>query len=459
MKRFHGGTQPVPLRYVLLAAAIGLIFLPGQALTVQSIAEPDAHDSATRSLAAYPTVKLEPGTLTIEGRCLDENGGGIQDATVALLYYNYARNIKGYVRREKTDEQGVFSFSGLATPRPAEDGHVSYWVVAWRPGRASKMTSIYPHHPRVIDLVMPRPERLIGRVIDLAGNPVAGAVVRFDFPLMPDAIEGVLSSRTQPDGWFAVTDLSPWKQEDHVRERPGGIREVPSPSFRVQHPDFATASVRYQEIPNQDEIDIVLQPAAAISGVVTYHDGRPAPGVPVRLQGVPDRDQDRENDPTSWAEAVTDEEGRYRLTSLRAGQYNVWPTASGLTAVALDSFEVNAGQSREAPKLLLTGGGFLSGRLIDADTGDNVDLADEEHVSVGIYGPSRPRSGAAIDGGRVEADGSFRFRLPPGRHYVYLSGTGPLTVDGEGRGAHEVEVRAGETTETTFRVRRAAGNR
>jgi len=439
------------IQYCLIIAAACLIFHLGQALAVEVGARADATVSPEHSLATYPTVELERGPLSIKGNCRDTNGNGIDNVKVALFYSHHLTKRKGLVRTANTDEQGNFIFSGLELPSNSDSGYVLYWIVAWHPGRASKMTNFQPDHPRRLELVMPKAERFAGRVTDVSGNPVEGAVIRFDH-IHLDPIEGVLSSRTDSKGRFAVTDLSPIDQKDHIRDLGNGTRRVPCFRFHVQHPQFATGSIRYERIPG--ETDVILQPGATISGVVTYGDtGLPATGVPIHLQAVPDRDQNLDNDPTDWAESVTDENGHYRLTSLHAGKYNVWPSTPEYTAIALDSFEVKSGALRQAPGLKLIKGGVLAGKLADADTGEKVAIPNDAYVSVGVYGPSRPRSGAAIDGGRVKADGTFRFRLPPGNHYVYLSGTGPFAVVGKQSGARDIKVRTGKTTETVFQVR------
>lgn len=405
-----------------------------------------------QSLAACPKVNLRPGSVTVEGRCHDGKGNALAGVDVALFYSDYRTNTSGFVARTKSDEQGRFRFSDLEKPKREEERYVHYCVVAWSPDRPSAFGGfIYPPHSPPLDLEMSESATVKGRVTDAEGNPIEGVLVRFD-PGLPHPIEGLLSDRTDSNGTFAVTDLKPKSPEDYIQRLPDGHRIVPAFHFRVQHPRYETRRVRYDGVPN--EVDVVLRPGGVIVGRVVYGDsGRPAARMRVQLQGAQDHDQNEDNDPTDGAQSVTDEDGRYRLASLSAGKYNVWVTASDWTVVALDSIEVKAGQTREAPELKLIKGGFLAGRLTDATTGKPV-LVGDAFVSIGVYGPSRPRSGAAIYGGRVAPDGTFRFRLPPGRHYVYMSGTGPFSVQGAKRGARYVQIRSGETTETVFRVSR-----
>ena len=87
--------------------------------------------------------------------------------------------------------------------------------------------------------------------------------VRFDGP-WPRPVEGVRTARTDSNGEFAVTDLRPVQASDYIKNLGNGSREVPVFRFRVEHRDFAKASIRYERIP--DDVDVVLHPAAAISG-------------------------------------------------------------------------------------------------------------------------------------------------------------------------------------------------
>ena len=113
---------------------------------------------------------------------------------------------------------------------------------------------------------------------------------------------------------------------------------------------------------------------------------------------------------------------------------------------------VAADEVRAAPDLVLVRGGFIVGKVVDgAGNGVQPGIA----ADVGLYGPSRPRPGAAIELARVAADGSFRLRVAPGSNYVYLRGASDYTsTDG---GSKTVDVAEGQTVEIEFRVRSLGG--
>ena len=92
------------------------------------------------------------------------------------------------------------------------------------------------------------------------------------------------------------------------------------------------------------------------------------------LQNVDYQDQNLKRPPVPIGRRRrTDGAGRFELKNLRAGKYNVWASAGSQRRTTRrsprDSFQVGAGDERTAPDIELVKGGFLAGRLVDADTG------------------------------------------------------------------------------------------
>jgi Carboxypeptidase regulatory-like domain len=237
----------------------------------------------------------------------------------------------------------------------------------------------------------------------------------------------------------------------------------------IQHPDYEATPVPYTQVPGG--LDIELTKGAVITGlVVDGQTGRPVPGLTVSSQGihkfVVEGERLVETGQSEKAEnygtrARTDQNGRYRLTSLPPGKFNisVWKNPSDLTSAALDSFEVHEGQTVEAPPIRLIKGGLIKGRLIDDATGKTAALIGGEKPRIGAHGPARPRSGSAIQGTPVKSDGTFEFRLPPGKNWVYVSGKGQFDVVGEprvgfGHVVHEIQVVEGGEYDIEFHITR-----
>ena len=81
----------------------------------------------------------------------------------------------------------------------------------------------------------------------------------------------------------------------------------------------------------------------------------------------------------------------------------------------------------------------VEGKVVDARNGNPV-----ANVGIGLYGPMRPRSGAAIVSAKTDFDGRYRFRLPPGQTHFYICGPVPAEYGRRVDGGHTVEIPADE---------------
>jgi hypothetical protein len=217
----------------------------------------------------------------------------------------------------------------------------------------------------------------------------------------------------------------------------------------VVHPDYGHERPIYRSMPVT--VDVVLRPAGTIEGrVVDRVTGRPAAGTTVCMQAI------REGGPQGggWQRTRTDDEGKYRLPSLLAGKYNIWADAPDRTCAALDSFAVEAGKKHAAPDLGLIEGGWIEGRVIDAATGTPLgNGADRGQLQIAIRGPSRPRSGAAVQSTEVDAEGRFRIRATPGLNHPYVMHPDyNRRTENRERYQQGIEVKARKTTAVEFRI-------
>jgi hypothetical protein len=314
--------------------------------------------------------------------------------------------------------------------------------------------------------------KLMGIVKDRQGKPIHGALVFpfFDRNFLFTPILGLRCAKTDAKGVFVINDLEEYKYvEPNVPVEMRIATYLRPRDLVIQHPDYEGTRVPYAQVPGG--MDIELAKGAVITGlVVDGKTGRPAHGLTVSLQGIEkvvaegerfvktDQSEKAENYGTR---AQTDQNGRYRLTSVPEGKFNisVWKNPPGFTSAALDSFAVRQGQTVEVPPIRLIKGGLIKGRLIDNATGQPATLVGDETTSIGAHGPSHPRSGAAIQGTQVKSDGTFEMRLPPGTNWVYVSGKGQFDVVGEirrgfGHVVHEIEVVEGREYNIEFRITR-----
>src|SRR4026207_1065573 len=134
-------------------------------------------------------------------------------------------------------------------------------------------------------------------------------------------------------------------------------------------------------------MEVVLHPGIILIGRVTRGDEKePAAGVFVAAQGIRQ---------SAWGDAITDPEGRFRIESLPADDaYNVWADQDGWTVIAHAGIRGQGGATLSLPDLELIEGGFIEGVVIEAAIGKGVEPGSTSDV--GLYGPARPRSSAAI---------------------------------------------------------------
>jgi beta-lactamase regulating signal transducer with metallopeptidase domain/5-hydroxyisourate hydrolase-like protein (transthyretin family) len=412
-------------------------------------------DQAREAVPADPGAgdQTAPGkTVTVAGVCRDETGKPLPGVRVVVYREDFDNELKTDRLRElATDTDGRFRFGGLASiPREGQRAQWYYALVVNGKGRASTIRRISAGEPfDKLTITMPPAATLEGRVTDPAGKPIAGAMVWRD-GLLSGPLEGVLSARTDQDGRYAVTDLHAW---DYTKQKPtpsadGRTSIMTGPCyFSVRHPDYGNQRPLYRRIP--DTINVTLQPAGVLEGrVVDQLTGKPAAKVGVWLQGTNGSDPSADGGHT-----LTDQDGRYRLTSLAAAKYNAWAHAPDRASVALDSFAVVAGKTHQAPDLLLVEGGWIEGRLVDAETGKPISRDTQSgRLMIGLYGPSRPKSGAACQGCDVDDRGGFRLRVAPGLNFPYIMSD--VWDRTQRREFYEkgVEVKSGEVVRLRFRI-------
>ncbi len=433
---------------VLLMAVLGL---------TDAAEAPGAAETNSDGQAAAAAPRAEDGTpvpaatLTIAGRCADEDGRPLKGIKVELYRVDYTQRKLERTRQGTSDADGRFRFGELP-PLPRDDERAGwfYSLVVAEKGRASTIYWVRNgKSAEDIKIQMPPGATLRGRVTGPNGKPVAGAVVWVQ-GLLSDPLEGVMSARTDRDGRYEIPDLRAW---DAAKVKPtdngnGTFSVVSECFFWVRHPDYAEERPGYRRIP--DTIDVRLQAAGIIEGrVLDQVTGRPAVGVVVQMQPT------NENRGGGGGQAHTDPNGNYRLSSVRAGSYNLWAEAPDRTCTALDSFRVAAGKTQRAPDLHLTEGGWLEGRLVDAETHVAVsrDPRSGKRLDVALYGPSRPRSGAACQASRVDDQGNFRLRVAPGLNFPYIMY--PDVWDRtQRREFYEkgIEVKSGEIVRLEFRI-------
>ncbi len=331
------------------------------------------------------------------GTVVDSNGKPVP--TLEVQGYRKGKKVQQALR---TDAKGKF-----AMPRSWRDEADLYYAlvartkdeVGWMiPGMKNKRDGWNAGFQ--IKLV-PFDQTIVGRFIDIHGNPLENAEVEVSGLGFDDDNAWLLR------GWFRSDPIL-----SAIRTKKDGEFRIPVPrgtrgQFLPRHPEWV--SIRNNWNSEQTIFELIrLPPAGQIEGTVTdSRTGKPIAGVEIGAQCLHPSGLSG-----GWGEAITDKQGKFTIGGLEPDRYNVLmmehfsdPT---LTAAAVAGVTVKADSSTRAD-LRVIKGRLLTGRVIDGQTGKAV-----TKCPVGYYGGARPRPGAAGMMENTDVDGKFHFYVPAG---------------------------------------------
>jgi beta-lactamase regulating signal transducer with metallopeptidase domain len=439
----------MPRRYWLLIAAGTLLLLPGAGLTwsVHPGAAAEPAKAAQRSNDA-PAEKM-----TISGKCVDENGKPVPLAQVRLFLldsydlYHVAQLDLDVVQ---TDAEGKYVFSGvdlglLRAHGLPQEFHATLFVVAQSPGKATaghSWTGLAQGRDATIeDLTLATAFfALQGRMTDVDGKPVAGAIVSSGW--LPDPIPGIGAAVTDADGHYIIPDLRAFDFDNQPQQRlknPFGGKATP-PTFEVRHPDFGRQRFEYRRVPST--VNATVQRAAVVEGQIRFaENGKPAIGVRVEFS----------NDkiyPEYWTRAKTDDQGRYRLVELPPGNYQLSTKLAGYANLSRQDMRLNAGLN--TLDLKISKGGVIAGHIVDISTGKAPNSCENMSLIGSVHGTVYPGMPYAD----VQPDGTFKMRVPAGRNYFgFYNSFNYSGVNTDKYLEKGVDVAEGETVEVEIRVK------
>jgi hypothetical protein len=286
-----------------------------------------------------------------------------------------------------------------------------YLVTASAPGFAitaandGKPIYIEPNARREgVDIVLgDRGYDVVGRVRDALGGPIAAASVRLVSWGDATLSTSVLSDA---DGRFKASLGA---------QRLTAIASAPG---------YSPART-YHVAPTQD-LELVLTPEVSIAGkVLTDGDKRPVAGAQILARSI---DQGM----AGSGEAISAEDGTFRITGLDPGRYVLNATARGYRSIASEVYELSLGQAQTGAWVLVEPAAQVSGRVVIEESGamrpcergyaelgmahPAISLRDPKWTEAAIAAlPSPPASVIALIG----AGGVVRFdAVPPGTYFA-----------------------------------------
>ena len=390
-------------------------------------------------LALTGAVSLPGWAAEIRGQVVDAAGNAVAQAMVQVRLQTERRESLE-PKAVQADAQGAFVIAAEVAA-----GDAVKWVngLAVSPTRGLGVVAARFGEPVRVELLPYR--SATGVLRDQQGQPVAGAEVCVRWVTLP---------RKPGEEWARFASVPDEFRRPHLATTSGAdgkwelhcIPQEAEVSLEVTSEQYATEQVRVpQGVEAPPPITTVLQLAGHIEGTVTNAEtGQPQPDVRVVVQGFRGTD--------GGGGSRTDASGKYRVSGLHAGQYNVVVQCEPMgewTAAAVEQLALAAGMTAKGTDLRLVKGVILRGSVIDGETGKPL-----PNVAVATYGPHCPRSNAMCLPSKTDEQGRFQFRVPPGGVWVYVQGIPEGYVHSEGCDA-DVTVKEGEEGEpVTLRVQR-----
>ncbi|MEE8523978.1 MAG: carboxypeptidase regulatory-like domain-containing protein, partial [Thermoanaerobaculia bacterium] len=357
-------------------------------------------EAASFAVAAVPGIEILDGTgeldlgtivlipgATIEGRVVDPRGRPIEGAGIRVI--QPSRMPASFLRHLRAGQppDAVSEADGRFLVTDQQPGGRVDLSVEKEGFVAASVSGVEVPSQEPLEIVLRAASKVLGRVVDMDGQPVAGAAVEVDPERqggsgMGHGMSGRRRETSAEDGTFEVFDVEPGRV-----------------TVAVSAAGFRRQEIAGLEVPADEplrDLELVLVPGAEVRGTVTEADGSPAAGIFV---GV--------TDPGSTGlghdSTLTDADGKFLIPGTAAGLRKVlaMDRASRRTSKNL---EIELGTN--VVDLVFAGGGEVTGHVIDdtgaAVAGALVTLRQSRIPGVPRFGRLEASSGA--DGGFTVSD-------------------------------------------------------
>jgi protocatechuate 3,4-dioxygenase beta subunit len=256
------------------------------------------------------------------------------------------------------------------------------------------------------DILLPG-GRIAGRVIGPDGQPVAKVSVS----IAPDVRTAALSSNasygqseTDEKGAFAFDGLKGGSYRLDAGDQPW--RNQPTKTGK-----YSRSGIQLEEGGRIDDLEVRLQPACRVEGLVTGPDGRPFPGASVFAR------DEQGNLVQAWPQTISDSSGRFGIDGLSPGKVTIAARTKKLASVESAPVAVRSGETAQV-ELSLRPGTRLRVVVKDKDgavVGAMITVANDRGQEVGdlyaffdeeLFGQPSSEPGQRVG------------PLPPGRYKI-----------------------------------------
>jgi protocatechuate 3,4-dioxygenase beta subunit len=425
-----------------------------------------------------------PRTLSASGKVVDGHGQAVAGATVYLREWAALRKQHPHpdqppsdlLATTTTDQQGLFAFRDVPLPKPYLDeltrtAPFPWDIVAKATGHGLAWQGLTAQsRRRPVTLTLPPEASIQGRLLDRAGQPVAGASVRvLRLQGLDQPLQGVPTTPRNLNlegSRISLTTASDAEGRWVLKGLPGNIRATlvisdarfaqllvyaattdhPQPNVVVNRSRAPDGTIRLREEPVHTGIfSVTVQPGHRLRVRVVGEDsGKPMAGARLRqLLG-----------PTPLPPApVADARGEFLLSQLQAGRYLMSVAAPART----DYLGVTAPIviPEEKPEFgvvfQLPAGTVATGQVVEAETGKGIPGVPLTHQPAPSSAAGNRAFAAPVQTG---PDGRFRIAIPPGKGSLRIASEVPGYVltdlfpspkrEAEGRLMHRIDVQPGQ---------------
>jgi uncharacterized GH25 family protein len=420
-------SQTCDFRALLLGSFIAAGQLGVVGGWVRAIAvQVNQESKAPATTVSNPTT-ASPGR--IEGRIFEPDGKPVAGAFVVVVF---GRTGKSNHQVLRTESSGSFTYS-----IPAREEWL--YFVAHKDG----FSPAFWDRPIAAGRAGDPLERKLGtsgpfsaRLVNSAGKPIVGAKIRVEGLahvsqtkdgdrtyvttwydrvrreiLAGSPLERLFEATTDTDGSF---DFAALERESALML---GATSVDGHKFRIRTKIAANESTRrgleeegFVTAAPGEKATLAAVPEALVAGrVVTKLPGVSVAGLTASFQTTT-----AYRAMTSFAanNVLTDTQGRFSFEGLNDGSVNVFVHGEGeskdWTYAAAKDVILTAGATSQVTIELIRGV-VVQGTIVAKETGTPL-----EGAVIAARGPFRPRTGAATEMTKTDAQGRYRFRLPPG---------------------------------------------
>jgi protocatechuate 3,4-dioxygenase beta subunit len=341
--------------------------------------------------------------VSIPGAVLGPDGRGVSGATVLIARPSTDGSPYAPEERLIADDRGQFRSGVLPF------GAFEVVAIAPRFESASERVELGPRLEPLVLRLRPAGSGVSGRVLDVNGGPIAGALVWREPTGYPGDQRVWPLAVSAADGWYAAT--------------------LPAGAHRLRFESAGYAARAIEARAGQTELDVFLTPGGRIEGtLVARQSGQPIAGATVFARV--------ERTSVARALATTDEGGRFSLSPLAPGRYELIARVEDLMSSLGKPVELNP-LGRAEVQLIADRSSAIRGRVATI-SGRPVAGA---LVCLGVEAWA---CDLAVESTRSGGDGTFRLRQGLPEHgWVLVVREATVRGSDNLRGSRRIRVLAG----------------